>query len=233
MTMSKDSPAIDLQFNEQGLLPCVVQDWLDGTVLMVGFMNREAWEVTRQSQRVHFWSRSRQRLWKKGETSGHELLLKDMFVDCDRDTILVKVQSVGPTCHTGNRSCFFSPIPSSASEKEVAFCSDTAWGGITRRLYEMVGDRQLHPNPESYVSNVLKGGTDRILKKVVEEAGEVLLAGKNGDREEIIYEMADLWFHTLIMLGHLAIPPEDVYQELGRRFGKSGRRPAEGDLSRE
>jgi phosphoribosyl-AMP cyclohydrolase / phosphoribosyl-ATP pyrophosphohydrolase len=229
--MSKNSPAIALQFDEQGLLPCIVQDWVDGTVLMVGFMNREAWEITCQSQRIHFWSRSRKRLWKKGETSGHELILKEMFVDCDRDTILVKVQPIGPTCHTGNRSCFFSPVPSPASEKEEALVSGAAWGGITRRLYEMAGDRKVHPNPESYVSKLMEGGVDRILKKVVEEAGEVLLAGKNGNREEIIYELADLWFHSLIMLGHFSIPPEDIYQELGRRFGKSGIRQTEGDTA--
>jgi phosphoribosyl-ATP pyrophosphohydrolase/phosphoribosyl-AMP cyclohydrolase len=216
--MSDASPTIALQFDEQGLLPCIVQDWLDGTVLMVGFMNQEAWEETCRSQRVHFWSRSRKRLWKKGETSGHELILKEMFVDCDQDTILVKAQPVGPTCHTGNRTCFFSPIPSPTSDKEATFLTDTAWGGITRRLYEMVGDRITHPRPDSYVSKLTKSGIDRMLKKVVEEAGEVMLAGKNGDREEIIYEMADLWFHTFIILGHFAIPPEDIYQELGKRF---------------
>ena len=226
--MSEVSSITTLQFDEQGLLPCVVQDWLDGTVLMVGFMNQQAWEMTCDSQRVHFWSRSRKRLWKKGETSGHELLVKEMFVDCDRDTILVKAQPIGPTCHTGTRSCFFSPLPSSTSEEPAALFSGTAWGGISRRLYEMVGDRKAHPNPDSYVSKLMEGGLDRMLKKVAEEAGEVLLAGKNGDREEIIYEMADLWFHTLIMLGHFSIPPEDVYQELGKRFGKSGIRQAEG-----
>ena len=98
----------------------------------------------------------------------------------------------------------------------------TSWGGITRRLYETVEDRKATPNSDSYVSKLMQGGIDRILKKVVEEAGEVVLAGKNADREEIIYEMADLWFHTLIMLGHFSIPPEDIYQELGKRFGKFG-----------
>jgi phosphoribosyl-ATP pyrophosphohydrolase/phosphoribosyl-AMP cyclohydrolase len=227
--MSEISLPIALQFDEQGLLPCIVQDWLDGTVLMVGFMNQEAWDVTRQSQRVHFWSRSRKRLWKKGETSGHELILKEMFVDCDRDTILVKAQPVGPTCHTGNRSCFFSPVPSSLFDTQSVPPTGTAWGGIPRRLYEMTGDRKVHPTPDSYVSKLMEGGIDRILKKVVEEAGEVLLAGKNGVREEIIYEMADLWFHSIIMLGHFSISPEDIYQELGRRFGKSGIRQSEGD----
>jgi phosphoribosyl-ATP pyrophosphohydrolase/phosphoribosyl-AMP cyclohydrolase len=229
--MSETSPMTPLQFDEYGLLPCIVQDWLDGTVLMVGFMNQEAWEVTHQTQRVHFWSRSRKRLWKKGETSGHELILKEMFVDCDRDTILVKVQPIGPTCHTGTRSCFFSSMPSSTTEKEAV--TGTAWGGITRRLYEMVEERKAHPSPDSYVSKLMEGGVDRILKKVAEDAGEVLLAGKNGNRDEIIYEMADLWFHSILMLGHFSIPPEDIYQELGKRFGKSGIRQSEGDSSHE
>ena len=99
-----------LRFDEKGLLPCVVQDWLDGTVLMVGYMNREALAETSRTGTVHFWSRSRQQLWKKGETSGHELHVKGLFVDCDLDTLLVKVDPVGPTCHTGMRSCFFTEM---------------------------------------------------------------------------------------------------------------------------
>jgi len=197
---------------------------------MVGFMNQEAWEMTQQSKRVHFWSRSRQQLWKKGETSGHELVLKEIFLDCDQDTVLVKAQPIGPTCHTGNRSCFFTPVPS-ISESGMSVPTGTSWGGITRRLYETVADRKATPNSDSYVSKLMQGGIDRILKKVVEEAGEVVLAGKNADREEIIYEMADLWFHSLIMLGHFSIPPEDIYQELGKRFGKSGVRTSEGGVS--
>ncbi len=216
------------QFDGEGLLPCVVQDWLDGTVLMMGFMNQEAWEMTQQTQRVHFWSRSRQQLWKKGETSGHELVLKEVFLDCDQDTVLVKAQPIGPTCHTGTRSCFFSRIPQT-SEADVANTVGTAWGGITQRLYETVSHRKANPRSDSYVSKLLQGDVDRILKKVVEEAGEVVLAGKNSNREEIICEMADLWFHSLVMLGHFSIPPEEIYQELGKRFGKSGIRTAEGE----
>ncbi len=218
------------RFDTQGLLPCIVQDWLDGTVLMVGFMNQEAWDVTQQSQRVHFWSRSRQQLWKKGETSGHELILKEVFLDCDQDTVLVKAQAVGPTCHTGTRSCFFTRM-SSKSEPGVPIPIGTAWGGIPQRLYETVTDRKANPSSDSYVSKLMQGGVDRILKKVVEEAGEVVLAGKNSNREEIIFEMADLWFHSLIMLGHFSIPPEEIYQELGKRFGKSGIRTSESEAS--
>jgi phosphoribosyl-ATP pyrophosphohydrolase/phosphoribosyl-AMP cyclohydrolase len=112
--MSEKPESLAPQFDAQGLLPCIVQDWLDGTVLMVGFMNQEAWDMTQQSQRVHFWSRSRNQLWKKGETSGHELVLKEVFLDCDQDTVLVKAQPIGPTCHTGNRSCFFTSLTSTS-----------------------------------------------------------------------------------------------------------------------
>ncbi|UCH91254.1 MAG: bifunctional phosphoribosyl-AMP cyclohydrolase/phosphoribosyl-ATP diphosphatase HisIE [Nitrospirota bacterium] len=228
--MSEKSKSLTPQFDPQGLLPCIVQDWLDGTVLMVGFMNQEAWDMTQQSQRVHFWSRSRQQLWKKGETSGHELVLKQVFLDCDQDTLLVKVQPIGPTCHTGRRSCFFTSL-TSTSEQDMTIPEGTAWGGITQRLYERVLDRKANSSSDSYVSKLMEGGVDRILKKVVEESGEVVLAGKNGNREEIIYEMADLWFHSLIMLGHFSIPPDDIYQELGKRFGKSGVRAYENEAS--
>lgn len=227
--MDKEQQTTTLRFDEQGLLPCVVQDWLDGTVLMVGFMNQEAWDMTQQSQSVHFWSRSRQQIWKKGETSGHVLVLKEVFLDCDQDTVLVKAQPIGPTCHTGNRSCFFTSLTS--TEQQIPIPTGTAWGGITQRLYEMVEDRKANPRSDSYVSKLMDGGVDRILKKVVEEAGEVVLSGKNANREEIIYEMADLWFHSLIMLGHFSIPPDEIYQELGKRFGKTGIRTSQSEAS--
>jgi phosphoribosyl-ATP pyrophosphohydrolase/phosphoribosyl-AMP cyclohydrolase len=229
--MSKQSESFAPQFDEQGLVPCIVQDWLDGTVLMVGFMNQEAWDLTHQTQLVHFWSRSRKQLWKKGETSGHELRMKEVFLDCDQDTVLVKAQPIGPTCHTGTRTCFFSRISATSDAEEAQNPMGTAWGGITQRLYEMVSHRKAHPSSDSYVSKLLQGDVDRILKKIVEEAGEVVLAGKNSNREEIIYEMADLWFHSLVMLGQYSIPPEEIYQELGKRFGKSGIRTTEGEAS--
>jgi len=219
--MDMVSPLPPLQFDEHGLLPCVVQDWLDGTVLMVGFMNQEAWEMTQQTQRVHFWSRSRKRLWKKGESSGHELVVQESFIDCDQDTLLIKAQPVGPTCHTGSRSCFFTPVGNGNVSVE-RLPEGTAWGGIIQRLYERVLQRKAQPAADSYVSKLMSGGVDRVLKKVVEESGEVVLAGKNASKEEIIYEMADLWFHSLILLGYFGISPLEVEQELGKRFGKSG-----------
>lgn len=209
-----------LKFDEQGLIPAVVQDWRDGTVLMLGFMNAEALKRTLETKSVHFWSRSRNRLWEKGETSGHRLNLKDLFVDCDGDTVLVKAEPIGPTCHTGEKACFFTRLLSDG--KADGDKTRDAFGGILERLYQTVQDRKRSPKPGSYVSSLLHGGADKIFKKVVEEAGEVALAAKGGMREEIIYEAADLLFHTLLVLGRQEIEPQEIYQELARRFGKSG-----------
>ncbi|MGQ0812153.1 MAG: bifunctional phosphoribosyl-AMP cyclohydrolase/phosphoribosyl-ATP diphosphatase HisIE [Nitrospiraceae bacterium] len=209
-------------FDEQGLLPAVIQDWRDGSVLMLGYMNRESLTKTLETRSVHFWSRSRQRLWEKGETSGHRLLVKDLFVDCDRDTVLVKVEPTGPTCHTGERSCFFSRMTDEGNVESKKAAG--AFGGILERVYETILDRRAAPKSGSYVSMLLQGGADRILKKVAEEAGEVLLAAKNGKREDIVYEVADLLFHTLLVLGYHDITLGEVYQELASRFGEPGLR---------
>jgi phosphoribosyl-AMP cyclohydrolase / phosphoribosyl-ATP pyrophosphohydrolase len=209
-------------FDAQGLIPAVVQDWRDGTVLMLGFMNREALERTQETGRVHFWSRSRGKLWEKGETSGHTLAVKELFIDCDEDAILVKAEPAGPTCHTGARACFFRRLETDGqvgSDKTAE-----AFGGILERIAGTIQDRKSHPSPDSYVSRLLQAGPDRILKKVVEEAGEVVLGAKNGKREEIIHEVADLLFHTLVILGYQDITLMDIYDELGARFGKPGLR---------
>lgn len=215
-------PATQFKFDQQGLLPAVVQDWLDGTVLMLGYMNQEAIAKTLATKSVHFWSRSRNQLWEKGETSGHKLQVKDLFVDCDRDTILVKAQPAGPTCHTGERACFFSRLDEQglvAGEKT----SDGA-GGILESVLRTIRARRAHPQAGSYTSKLFEAGHDKILKKVAEEAGEVLLASKGGKKEEIVYEVADLLFHTLMVLGYHDLTLHDIYQELGKRFGKSGLR---------
>jgi phosphoribosyl-ATP pyrophosphohydrolase/phosphoribosyl-AMP cyclohydrolase len=211
-----------LHFDERGLMPAVVQDWRDGTVLMLGYMNREAMEKTLASRSVHFWSRSRNRLWEKGETSGHRLVLKELFLDCDGDTLLVKAEPVGPTCHTGERACFFTkvrPDGTMGSDK-----TREAWGGLLDRVAETILDRKRNPRSGSYVSSLFEGGRDRILKKVVEEAGEVLLASKGENREAVIYEVADLLFHTLVVLGEQEIALQEILQELAGRMGKSGLR---------
>lgn len=213
----------DFTFNDEGLLPAVIQDWLDGTVLMLGYMNQEAMGKTLATKSVHFWSRSRNKLWEKGETSGNKLLVKEVFVDCDRDTILVKAQPIGPTCHTGERACFFSKLDGqgvTAREK-----SSEAFGGILEGILRTIRDRRTNPQPGSYTTKLFEGGHDKILKKVAEEAGEVLIAAKGGKKEEIVYEVADLFFHALMVLGYHDISLQEIYEELGKRFGKSGLRP--------
>ncbi len=214
--------ADQFKFDQQGLLPAVVQDWLDGTVLMLGYMNQEALAKTVATRNVHFWSRSRNKLWEKGETSGHRLSVKDLFIDCDRDTILVKAQPVGPTCHTGERACFFSRLDEAGGV--LGACSQDASGGILEGVLRTIRERRSNPQAGSYTTKLFEGGHDKILKKVAEEAGEVLLASKGGKREEIVYEVADLFFHTLMVLGYHDLSLQDIYEELGCRFGKSGLR---------
>lgn len=221
--MGQQDAGATFTFDAQGLIPAVVQDWLDGSVLMVGYMNQEALSQTLATKSVHFWSRSRKKLWEKGETSGNKLHVKGLFIDCDRDTILVKAQPLGPTCHTGERACFFTAIDSEGwieSEKT----SDAA-GGILEAIARTIEARKAQPQPGSYTTKLFEGGQDKILKKVAEEAGEVLLASKGGKRDEIVYEVADLFFHTLMVLGYHDVPLHAIYEELAKRFGRSGLRP--------
>ncbi len=213
---------MDVKFDEQGLLPAVVQDWLDGSVLMVGYMNQDALGRTLATKSVHFWSRSRSKLWEKGETSGNKLIVKEVFVDCDRDTILVKAQAMGPTCHTGERACFFSKLDEKGNGE--AGISSEAFGGILESVLRTIRDRRANPQAGSYTTKLFEGGHDKILKKVAEEAGEVLIAAKGGKKEEIVHEVADLFFHALMVLGYHEVSLQDIYQELGKRFGKSGLR---------
>jgi phosphoribosyl-ATP pyrophosphohydrolase/phosphoribosyl-AMP cyclohydrolase len=211
-----------LKFDQQGLLPAVVQDWLDGTVLMLGYMNQEALARTVATRTVHFWSRSRNKLWEKGESSGHKLHVKVLFVDCDQDTVLVKAQPIGPTCHTGERACFFSRLDEQGLVTEEK--TQDAAGGILESVLRTILARRANPQAGSYTTKLFEGGHDKILKKVAEEAGEVLLASKGGKKEEIVYEVADLFFHTLMVLGYHGLTLQEIYEELGRRFGKSGLR---------
>lgn len=210
------------KFDQQGLLPAVVQDWLDGTVLMLGYMNQEALARTVATRTVHFWSRSRNKLWEKGESSGHKLYVKALFVDCDQDTVLVKAQPIGPTCHTGERACFFSRLNEQGLVTEEK--TQDAAGGILESVLRTILARRANPQAGSYTTKLFEGGHDKILKKVAEEAGEVLLASKGGKKEEIVYEVADLFFHTLMVLGYHGLTLQEIYEELGRRFGKSGLR---------
>jgi phosphoribosyl-ATP pyrophosphohydrolase/phosphoribosyl-AMP cyclohydrolase len=212
-----------LQFDAQGLIPAIVQDAVTGQVLMLAYMNRTAIEKTLETGLAHYWSRSRARLWRKGETSGHVQHVRDIRYDCDADTLLLIVEQEGVACHTGERSCFFQRLPGSPHVAEVPVAEM-----LLHAIYEVILQRQQRAPQESYVAALMARGQDQVLKKVVEEAAEVALASKNGGAEEILYEMADLWFHSLVALAWHRLPPQGVLQELQRRFGKSGlRRPQE------
>ncbi|MFZ5863872.1 MAG: bifunctional phosphoribosyl-AMP cyclohydrolase/phosphoribosyl-ATP diphosphatase HisIE [Nitrospirota bacterium] len=208
-----------VRFDTAGLIPAVVQERGSGRVLMLAYMNRESLERTLKSGFTHFFSRSRQTLWKKGETSGHTQRVANVWLDCDGDTLVVEVDQVGPACHTGSPTCFFRRV-----DGERLIPDQEGGGAVLDRVYRVIQDRKAHPVEGSYVASLFAGGEDRILKKVAEEAGEVLLASKNGVRDQIVWETADLWFHTLVALGRHDIPPSAIYDELARRF--TNRAPA-------
>jgi len=215
--MSSLLNAID--WNTSPLLPVVVQDNHSGEVLMVAYMNQEALTLSLKSNVAHYFSRSRQKLWKKGESSGHIQHIKEAYLDCDNDTLLLKVEQVGVACHTGRISCFFNrlditQVPQKPLESIEYDIYDT--------LYHIVQERK-HAEPKSsYVASLLHKGDNSILKKVVEEAGEFCFACKDNNEHEIVYEAADLIFHTLIALGAKNIHPERIASELKRRLGRSG-----------
>ncbi|MDQ3812022.1 MAG: bifunctional phosphoribosyl-AMP cyclohydrolase/phosphoribosyl-ATP diphosphatase HisIE [Chloroflexota bacterium] len=199
----------DLSFGDSGLLAVVVQHHQSGQVLMVGYANREAVERALATGYAWFFSRSRQRLWQKGETSGNYLRLKAVRVDCDGDALIYLCEPVGPTCHTGEVSCFFRSLdefPSGETEGEAAAV-----------LFETIRRRQQSDAPESYVARLVRDGADGIARKIGEEAIEVVIAAKNGDQAELTHELADLWFHTYVLLAQQGLQPADVWAELRRR----------------
>ncbi len=215
-----------LTFDAQGLIPAVIQDDGSGDVLMVAYMNREAVERTLQSGLTHFYSRSRERVWQKGEISGHLQRVRSIHLDCDADALLLRVEQVVAACHTGNRSCFFTRIEPGGALKEEAqarFDPAEVYGGlpaVLKRIFATVRDRKAAAPPGSYVGGLFAAGRERILKKIGEETTELLLAAQAGEREAIRYEVADLWFHTLVLLAECDLGLEEVAAELARREGK-------------
>lgn len=208
----------EIVYDDKGLVPVIVQDAENGQVLMFAYANKEAIEKTQVNNRAHFWSRSRNRLWEKGEESGNTQEVKQIFLDCDRDAVLVLVNQKGVSCHTGQRTCFYTSLRE-GNRSAPAF--GAMKGGRTLdEVYQIVDDRKRNPKEGSYVSKLFADGIDSILKKIGEEAGEAVIAAKNDDNNEITYEVADLWFHSLILLAKFGITPEDIYEELGRRFGR-------------
>ena len=203
-----------LKLSDEGLLPVIVQDSSSGRVLMLAYANKEALEMTVRTGRTHFWSRSRKKIWNKGEESGHFQDVKEIFVDCDCDTVLITVEQTGVACHTGEPTCFYR---SGDMEEKAAPVFEEA---SLRKVFSVIEDRKQNPREGSYVSGLMKGGIDRILKKIGEEAGEVIIAAKNTDKDELVYELADLWFHSMVLLCEAGLDPQDISDELERRFGR-------------
>lgn len=200
----------DVRVNGDGLLPVVVQDYRTQEVLMVAYMNQEAFEMTIRSGRMTYWSRSRQELWIKGLTSGHFQYVRELCIDCDNDTLLAKVAQVGAACHTGNRSCFYRTI----LKKEYA---ETNPLKVFEDVYAVIQDRKEHPKEGSYTNYLFDKGIDKILKKVGEEATELVIAAKNPDPEEIKYELSDFLYHAMVLMVERGVSWEDITRELARR----------------
>ena len=224
-----------IKFDANGLIPAIVQEE-SGQVLMLAYMNEESLKKTVETGYTHFFSRSRQTLWKKGETSGNVQQVKEMYYDCDGDALLVKVHQTGVACHTGTYSCF-SGRRLDENDKLPAVVEQPPQENLSMILYELysvIKDRQRHPVEGSYTNYLFGAGQDKILKKVGEEAVETIIASKNGVEENILYEMGDLWYHCLVLLAFHGIKPENLFEELMKRrkggsyhkfTGKTGERP--------
>ena len=207
------------RYDADGLVPAIVQDAADGRVLMLAFMDEEALNATIETGQVHFHSRSRGKLWKKGETSGNVLRLVSIAEDCDQDALLVTVNPTGPTCHRGTRSCF---DPDGAPAERAT--QGLAW---LESLWSTISERAATRPPGSYTAELLDGGVDRTARKVTEEATEVLMAAKDdaaastpARRSALAGESADLLYHLLVLLAERGVPPSDVIAELRRRHGE-------------
>ncbi|MBR5420138.1 MAG: bifunctional phosphoribosyl-AMP cyclohydrolase/phosphoribosyl-ATP diphosphatase HisIE [Lachnospiraceae bacterium] len=200
----------ELTANADGLVPVIVQDYRTKEVLMMAWMNEEAYNATIQSGRMNYYSRSRKSQWLKGETSGHYQYVKELTADCDKDTLLAKVSQVGAACHTGSRSCFFNGI----MKKDYI---DTDPMKVFEDVFAVIQDRKLHPKEGSYTNYLFDKGIDKILKKVGEECTEIVIAAKNPDPEEIKYEISDFLYHVMVLMAERGVSWEDITRELARR----------------
>jgi phosphoribosyl-AMP cyclohydrolase / phosphoribosyl-ATP pyrophosphohydrolase len=206
--LSAAIPVEEIRYDDRGLVPAIVQDYLDGTVLMMAWMNRESLQKTMATGETWFWSRSRSELWHKGATSGHVQKVQSLRYDCDSDALLVTVEQVGDiACHTGERSCFHQ-VDGIKSAPPADTLSD---------LFETICDRRDHPTESSYTCKLFAGGDNKILKKIGEESAEVVMACKDDDKEAIANEVADLFYHTLVALAHHQVDLKAVYSKLQER----------------
>lgn len=211
----------DLKFDDRGLIPAIIQDAKSGQVLMMAYMNQEALEKTRATGRTWFYSRSRQSLWMKGETSGNIQTVQEICYDCDQDTLLVLVEQTGGACHTGHYSCFYRNLNGEEQEPTL-FDADMVYQGkegpaILLELMDVISQRQKERPEGSYTTYLFDKGIDKILKKVGEESAEVIIAAKNPDNSELIYEASDLIYHLLVLLVEKGIDITEIFTELRSR----------------
>jgi len=211
-----------IDFEKQdGMIPVITQDNTSNEVLMLAYMDKEAVELTLSTSYAHYFSRSKQRIWKKGESSNHTQEVVSIKLDCDNDTLLLKVNQKGVACHTGRKSCFFTDVQSGEVSDNIEVDTTQAYG-VVDTLYHTIQERKNDDATKSYTAKLLQGKENSMLKKIVEEAGEFTFAVKDNDEEEIIYEGADLLYHTLVALASKNISPDRIKQEIARRFGLSG-----------
>ncbi|MBR6030220.1 MAG: bifunctional phosphoribosyl-AMP cyclohydrolase/phosphoribosyl-ATP diphosphatase HisIE [Clostridia bacterium] len=200
-----------IRFNSDGLVPAIAQDARTGEVLMLAWMNRESLQMTLNTGYATYFSRSRQQLWKKGETSGHTQKVLSLRYDCDGDAILMQVEQTGPACHTGAHSCFFNEVTS------VDRADFPASAAILEEDYAVIADRATRPQEGSYTNYLLEKGIEKTCKKVGEEASETIIAAVKGSKEEVTYEAADLMYHLLVLMYQSGVTTQDVWEELRRR----------------
>jgi phosphoribosyl-ATP pyrophosphohydrolase/phosphoribosyl-AMP cyclohydrolase len=203
------------------LIPVITQDATTNEVLMLAYMNQEALELTLKTNYAYYFSRSKQRIWKKGESSNHLQEIVEILIDCDNDTLLLKVNQKGVACHTGRKSCFFTNLNTNEAISEVQIDTSSAYGVIDT-LYHTIQEKKCDDPTKSYTAKLLQGKQNSMLKKIVEESGEFTFAIKDNNEEEIIYEAADVAYHMLVALASKNISPDRVKQELARRFNISG-----------
>lgn len=205
--MNYETLVSGLKFDEKGLIPVVVQDYVTHEVLTLAYMNRESLKITLEEKRTCFYSRSRQCLWRKGETSGNVQTLVSLTADCDGDALVAQVKKAGPACHTGSESCFFDGLYENDEIRPFSLST----------LMEVIAGRKTSPKEGSYTTYLFEKGRDKILKKVGEECTEVLIGGAKGDRAETTYELGDLIYHAMVLMVEMGISLEDVVRELARR----------------
>ena len=197
--------------NSDGMVPVIVQDFKTDAVLMMAYMNKEAYEKTLSTGKMTYWSRSRDELWVKGDTSGHYQYVKSLTADCDKDTILAKVSQIGPACHTGSYSCFFNSI----MEKEDASVSNPL--KVFEDVFAVIQDRKVNPKEGSYTNYLFDKGIDKILKKLGEEATEIVIAAKNPNANEVKYEISDFLYHMMVLMAEKDVTWEEITTELANR----------------